>query len=1506
MRRYVVSAVFLSLMVCNPAFSQGGNAQLGGVVTDPTSALLPGVTVTATNTETSVTNTVLTNESGAYTFPSLQPGKAYRVTASLPGFQTRTITNLELGVATTNRQDFKLAVAATATTVEVSSEANSVITAAGASVGDVLPDYRIRELPIVGNNVLSLLDILPGLRQSANGEEFDTIAGLGTDSINVTRDGLSTNDNRYSSQGFGGYGRGVFSSVNLPPDLVGEIRLILTPVDAELGRGNSQIQIQTRSGTNRYTGSAVWNIQNTALNANTWTNNHNVNAAGEWEPTTPDWRNQNHFTFSFGGPVFKNKTFFFALWDQNISNTRETITNTVLTDTARLGIMRYWTDWNPNDAAGNIPTTWPQTANNRSFPSVNDAGVPVRPTVNANNTPYTGELLCFSVFGDRKADGSPFSQSDCAGGRAVIGPAAGGVWDPFRLGLDSTGYIGKMIEKMPHANRFRGGDGLNTAQFRWLRGRSGSNENEAIVGADSYTNRKQINLKLDQNFKNHRISGNWTYQRDDSADNVAQWPDGLTGAIYRRPQILTINATSTLSSTLLNEFRFGVNYNQTDSVPAWFSPKNSVQEQARALLFKGGANKNGSIYDVVVNPSTGLGGIDIGGYMSFAPSNIGNVSPLWQYSDTVSWTHSRHSFKFGGELRLPRSNGYNTQPYPSITLGNPTGGPAAPFAGSNYGTELPLFLNTVRGLSSNLTYLLNGSIGSASHQYWIENQKQVDAHEWVDTLSTGDGSYNKYRDQVMKEWSFFAKDDYKLSKSLTLNLGLRWEYFASPYLRSGLSSTLDGQGDGVFGAGRGAGQNLFNTFLMPGNLFLTGYGTNPGTNVLTCLNGVQQSALLPRSTCDPALLSQSIFVGPNTVNPDKSLIPADKNNFGPAVGFAWQVPFFGEGKTTVRGGYQITYGSAGRNGITIDGILGSAPGNSNNQNFTVSDPFIQNIFATRAMNLTDVAALVPVRPTRDPGAVIPIYARSVGYTAYDPKYATPYTQNFNLSVTRSLRRNMTLDVRYIGTMAKKQAGSFNLNDTTVYHNPELFEALRVTRAGGDSPLFDQMLAGINLNAGVTGYGPVGTVVNGVLQTGSAHLRRTTQNGGGTNPTIAQELANGNFDTIINRLLGLAPTGLQTLPINPATGVTVTGVQQRVLRNGCDRLANGLQFIGSTNATTLPAGNNASPNRCFPEDFFVANPQLNTATYNANLGNNKYHSVQVQFTLRPTAGFNFQTTYSWAKGMELPASGYIDPWNRRLDYRPQSLPPHDFRMNGGIELPFGPNKLLLGNSSGWLARVVEKWQTNIIFNARVGEPMSVTASRDNLYGTGRMDEINPIWREGAKGEVRWNGNNNAAGTVHGGTYFGNPSPFISVPDPQCSSPSVAGPDALGANLRASNNCSLDALGVLVPAGYPGALLTSTGESYIIALQNPEPGKVGTLGTRVLQNFGRFSLDASVSKAFQLTESKNLQLRIDSTNILNHPTPVSPSTAIDTFGNITGMNGAHKTGSRTLQAQLRFNF
>ena len=136
------------------------------------------------------------------------------------------------------------------------------------------------------------------------------------------------------------------SPTTMNPDLVGEIRLILSPVDAEFGRGNAQIQVQTRSGTNKYTGAASWNVQNTALNGNTWNNNRQVNPqTGAWSPTKPDWRNVHDYTVSYGGPIVKNKTFFFALWDQNIGYLRQTVNARVLTKEARQGIFRFWEGW---------------------------------------------------------------------------------------------------------------------------------------------------------------------------------------------------------------------------------------------------------------------------------------------------------------------------------------------------------------------------------------------------------------------------------------------------------------------------------------------------------------------------------------------------------------------------------------------------------------------------------------------------------------------------------------------------------------------------------------------------------------------------------------------------------------------------------------------------------------------------------------------------------------------------------------------------------------------------------------------------------------------------------------------------------------------------------------------------------------------------------------------------------------------------------------------------------
>ena len=187
---------------------------------------------------------------------------------------------------------------------------------------------------------------------------------------------------------------------------------------------------------------------------------------------------------------------------------------------------------------------------------------------------------------------------------------------------------------------------------------------------------------------------------------------------------------------------------------------------------------------------------------------------------------------------------------------------------------------------------------------------------------------------------------------------------------------------------------------------------------------------------------------------------------------------------------------------------------------------------------------------------------------YDPNYVTPYTQNFNLSVTSSIRRNMTIDLRYIGTQSKKQESDINLNLNNIYFNQELYDALDAARRGEDPLLLTQMMAGLNLSGApaTEGYAAVGTVnANGVYQTGAAHLRRST--------TYRTNLLNGNYLAVVNSLLtDTAGTGYVS---NTTLGVTPSA---RILRNGCDRIAT------QSGSQTFGTGANAIHAAVFPREL----------------------------------------------------------------------------------------------------------------------------------------------------------------------------------------------------------------------------------------------------------------------------------------------------------------------------------
>ena len=259
------------------------------------------------------------------------------------------------------------------TQVEVSVSAGMILATQGASVGQVLDQQKVQDLPLVGNNILDLITVMAGVENivptnppsaaNAFGRENTTFAGVRADNISIVRDGIQMQDNRNPN--------GIYSITTINPDLVGEIRLILAPVDVELGRGNGSIQYTTRSGTNRYSGSAVWSFRNTALDPNTWTNNRNQtpddanSRAGrpDWlfSPTGPT---RHQFTVSYGGPIIRNKTFFFALFDINTKQAASLDNFTVLTPCARLGIFRYFDAWDNGNinAATTLPATTPRGA----------------------------------------------------------------------------------------------------------------------------------------------------------------------------------------------------------------------------------------------------------------------------------------------------------------------------------------------------------------------------------------------------------------------------------------------------------------------------------------------------------------------------------------------------------------------------------------------------------------------------------------------------------------------------------------------------------------------------------------------------------------------------------------------------------------------------------------------------------------------------------------------------------------------------------------------------------------------------------------------------------------------------------------------------------------------------------------------------------------------------------------------------------------------------------------
>ncbi len=344
------------LLLCAVAVMAQATTTLTGVVTDPTGAAVPGAAIVIENLGTNATRDTVSDAQGRYQFVQVTPG-AYRIKAKAQGFSDVIVNDVRLLVntpATVNVSFEK--VGSVATTVEVSAEAVQVNTT-DATLGNSFGTKPILQLPFEGRNIVGLLALQPGVSFTADAntatDRSGAVNGGRSDQANVTLDGVDVNDQQTRSA--------FTSALRVPLDSVQEFRVTTTNANADMGRSSgAQISLVTKSGTNDFHGSAYWYLRNKATNANSFLNN----SAGV--PLSK--LNRNVYGASFGGPIKKNKLFFFGNWEGRQDRREDSVLRTVPTQSLRDGFLKYIDTGNnivtlsPADIRARLDATGPNQA----------------------------------------------------------------------------------------------------------------------------------------------------------------------------------------------------------------------------------------------------------------------------------------------------------------------------------------------------------------------------------------------------------------------------------------------------------------------------------------------------------------------------------------------------------------------------------------------------------------------------------------------------------------------------------------------------------------------------------------------------------------------------------------------------------------------------------------------------------------------------------------------------------------------------------------------------------------------------------------------------------------------------------------------------------------------------------------------------------------------------------------------------------------------------------------
>src|ERR1044072_8494925 len=304
MKKVLFTFMLATLTLCFFVVSASAQSTAGvtGTVKDSNGAVIAGADVKLTDTKTGAELTTKTNDQGVYSFPKVAPGIGYKLTFTAPGFQTLVINDVALGVGNVETHNAEMTIGEVSGTVVVTASNEVTLNTTDASIGNVIGERRLKELPIqIRSSPAALIGLQPGVVGNNVGtgttNRVGSVTGSRADQGNITGEGIDANDQA----------TGQFAATvgNAPIDAIQEFRAVSTNPGASDGRSSGgQVELVTKSGTNEFHGNVREYNRTAATAANSFFNNR----AGIARPQLT----RNQFGGSIGGPVVKDALFFFV------------------------------------------------------------------------------------------------------------------------------------------------------------------------------------------------------------------------------------------------------------------------------------------------------------------------------------------------------------------------------------------------------------------------------------------------------------------------------------------------------------------------------------------------------------------------------------------------------------------------------------------------------------------------------------------------------------------------------------------------------------------------------------------------------------------------------------------------------------------------------------------------------------------------------------------------------------------------------------------------------------------------------------------------------------------------------------------------------------------------------------------------------------------------------------------------------------------------------------------